>query len=285
VSKVRTISTVMLLDLDPDLGARLEPDDQTAARRACPARLMRIPRGRVEPPDPSRDDLVGWVILQGALCREIGLRDRFLFELLGPGDVLQPSGDPEAPRLGGDVRLTATTEVAVLVLERPFIVAAARWPSLLAEVHGRLESQRQRLAIQALINHLPRAEHRLLLQLWHLAQRWGKVTPDGTLLDLPLTHDLLGHLGAARRSTTTLALSALETQGMLRRVDHGGWLVTHTGENRVELIARTSSRPSTLGDALKLRRQMDEGREQSRALRAEADQIRSNRGRRLQKLR
>lgn len=65
----------------------------------------------------------------------------------------------------------------LVVLGESFIGAAARWPSLLATVQRRLEAQRESLAIQGLIAHLPRAEHRLLLMLWHLAERWGYVTP------------------------------------------------------------------------------------------------------------
>jgi len=40
----------------------------------------------------------------------------------------------------------------------------------------------------------------VLLALWLLADRWGRATPDGTVLSLALTHELLGQLTGARRS-------------------------------------------------------------------------------------
>jgi len=75
-----------------------------------------------------------------------------------------------------------------------FIYPAARWPSLLAEVFHRLEAQRERLALQTAIEHLPRAEDRVLLVLWHLTDTWGRVTAQRTLLPIRLTHDVVGQL-------------------------------------------------------------------------------------------
>jgi hypothetical protein len=73
--------------------------------------------------------------------------------------------------------VTALDPSELIVLSKPFIHAAARWPSLLTKLHRRLEAQRQRLAIQGLAVHLPRAEDRVLLTLWILAHRCGRVTP------------------------------------------------------------------------------------------------------------
>jgi Crp-like helix-turn-helix domain len=71
----------------------------------------------------------------------------------------------------------------------------------------------------------------------HLADRWGRVTPGGTLLPLALTHDLLAHLIAARRPTVTLAVSALESDGCIERMDDGTWLLTCAAERKVAAIA------------------------------------------------
>ena len=57
------------------------------------------------------------------------------------------------------------------------------------------------VAVALAIAHHPRVEDRLLLTLWHLAERWGKVTPDGIVVPLPLAHrrlaDLVGTYGPA----------------------------------------------------------------------------------------
>ena len=49
-----------------------------------------------------------------------------------------------------------------------------------------------------------------------LADRWGRVTPDGIVVDLALTHELIGHLVGGRRPTVTLALAELAESGRAR---------------------------------------------------------------------
>ncbi len=268
-----------VLDLDPDLGAGLRAEDQEAARWACRGRVVKLPRGNWDYPELAgeRDDLLGMVITDGLLCREVSLRDRYLFELLGPGDVLALPIVVDRPRLGGQIKITAVNKTKAVLLGESFIRAAGRWPSLLTAVHRRLETQREHLAIQGLIAHLPRAEHRLLLQLWHLADRWGRMTSEGTLLPLPFTHDLLGQLSASRRSTATLALRTLECEGCIRRVRGGSWLLTHTAEQRIRTIAEPHN-GGLIGETLELRHSIAQARENTHALRAQADRLRGRNG-------
>lgn len=71
--------------------------------------------------------------------------------------------------------------------------------------------------------HLPRIEDRLIALFADLAERFGKMSPDGILIDLPLTHELIGGLVAGRRPTVTLALSTLADNGLIERLDDGRW--------------------------------------------------------------
>jgi CRP/FNR family cyclic AMP-dependent transcriptional regulator len=48
-----------------------------------------------------------------------------------------------------------------------------------------------------------RVRIRVHMLFWHLASRWGYVGPEGTILPLPLTHDVLAQLVAARRPTVS----------------------------------------------------------------------------------
>jgi CRP/FNR family cyclic AMP-dependent transcriptional regulator len=64
----------------------------------------------------------------------------------------------------------------------------------------------------------------LLLLLWHLADRWGRVTPDGVRVALGVTHQTLADLVAARRPSVTTALQQLARQGLLGR-DGDAWLL------------------------------------------------------------
>jgi hypothetical protein len=60
---------------------------------------------------------------------------------------------------------------------------------------------------------------------WELADRWGRVHPDGVHLDLPLTHELLSHLAAARRPSVSGALTRLADSGRVKRVGRA-WVLT-----------------------------------------------------------
>jgi hypothetical protein len=80
------------------------------------------------------------------------------------------------------------------------------------------------MAAQIAICQLPRVEDRVLAMMWLLAEAWGRVTSSGTVLPVALTHDVLGELIGARRSTVTLALKELAEEGALFRQD-GEWLL------------------------------------------------------------
>ena len=272
-------AVVRVLELDPDLGWGLGEQEWDAARQACRGRLVRVDPGAWCFPASTdvRDDPLGFLIVGGLLCREIALRERHLFELLGPGDVVQRPEVTAAPRLGGPIGLTALRETFLIELGISFIRAAARWPVLLATWARRLEVQRQHAAVQGLIAHLPREEHRLLLMLWHLAERWGRVTPAGTVVPLPLTHDLLGYLTGAQRPTATIAVSALESNGAIQRLHDGSWLLTAAGERMVNEIALPGKQTHAIGETLMFRQRTADARADTRALRAEAQQARARR--------
>jgi CRP/FNR family transcriptional regulator, cyclic AMP receptor protein len=83
------------------------------------------------------------------------------------------------------------------------------------------------------IVHHPRVDTRLHMLLWHLADRWGRVRGDGTIVPLRLTHYVLADLVAAGRPTVSAALAELAEQGLLRPIDHA-WLLL--GEPPGELL-------------------------------------------------
>ncbi|HKO26427.1 MAG TPA: Crp/Fnr family transcriptional regulator [Solirubrobacteraceae bacterium] len=232
-----TPNTVSLLDVEPDLGCGIEPQDWEAARQATRATLIRIDPAESTLPMRAGDtgNVIGLIVHNCMINREIVLGEHVTFELLTPGDVLLlPAADPDDLDLDGRVTLTALNSAELIVLSKPFIHAAARWPSLLTNLHRRLEAQRHRFALQGLAAHLPRAEDRLLLTLWILTQRFGRVTPEGTVLRLSLSHEDLGRLAAARRPTITLALRSLETAGYVDRRPHGHLTLGPTAHKRVQ---------------------------------------------------
>lgn len=59
----------------------------------------------------------------------------------------------------------------------------------------------------------PRLERRLVLKLRQLAERWGRVTPEGVRLDLRVTHQELADMVGAARESVTVAFGKLQEQG------------------------------------------------------------------------
>ena len=61
--------------------------------------------------------------------------------------------------------------------------------------------------------------------LRHIAERTGRVTAEGTIIPVRLTHEALGKLVGARRPTVSLAMKELAADGRLRRQPDGTWLL------------------------------------------------------------
>jgi CRP-like cAMP-binding protein len=57
-----------------------------------------------------------------------------------------------------------------------------------------------------------------------LAGNWGRVTPEGTVVPIGLTHELIAELIGARRPSVTTAISELRAAGRLERQEDG-WLL------------------------------------------------------------
>jgi CRP/FNR family transcriptional regulator, cyclic AMP receptor protein len=149
---------------------------------------------------------------------------RSALELLGPGDLLAPpltaARQVESPAVS---RYMAHGLASVAVLDDRFRRAARRWPGLFDCLHECLGRQTHRASRHLAILHLPRVEDRIVALFADLAERFGRMTPNGIVIDLPLTHQLIGDLVASRRPTVTIALQTLAANGVVQRLDDGRW--------------------------------------------------------------
>jgi len=196
---------------------------------------------------------LGLVLIDGVLGREVAIGEHHILELLCHTDVLLIPAAAEPPRIGTAVTLTVLTASTLAVLSRSFIRAAGRWPSLLSNLHRRVEAQRARLAIQGLTAHPPQAEHRVLLTLWLMADACGHVTADGIVLQFAFTHNVLGRLAAARRPTVTLALRRLQSADCIRRDRHGRLILTSAAAHKVTALTETSNAAAWVGSSITFR--------------------------------
>lgn len=163
------------------------------------------------------------VIAEGMLLRTLGLGEHIGLQMLGPGDVVGRRGTQGSDLLHrGQLQVRGVVRYAAL--DDRVLALAQRYPRLIEGLQMRRDDQEQRLLAQLLICQQPRVEDRVLALMWLLAETWGRVTSSGTALPIRLTHDAIGLLVGARRSTVTLALGALEGRGaLLRRPDD--WLI------------------------------------------------------------
>jgi hypothetical protein len=167
------------------------------------------------------------LVLEGVLAREIVLEDTVSTELLGAGDLIRPWPQEGPPSLlKPDVRWQVLATTRVAVLGPAFARRLVRFPEISAALTDRALLRAHRLAMMKAISHLNSVERRLHALFWHLAERWGKVTADGVVVPLSLSHRLLGELVGARRPTVTTALAALQRKGTVRRLEDATWLLT-----------------------------------------------------------
>jgi hypothetical protein len=174
----------------------------------------------------------GLLVLDGVLLRRVGVEGRFGAELLAQGDLLRPwQHDGE----GGVIPFETTWRVVVAtrlaILDLRWAARMAPFPEVAAELAGRCLERSLRLATIMAIVQQPRLDQRLWLLFWELADRYGRVHRDGVHIDLPLTHEVISHLAAARRPSVSAALSRLSARGVLRR-EGRHWVVIGDAPSR-----------------------------------------------------
>jgi CRP/FNR family cyclic AMP-dependent transcriptional regulator len=212
---------VALADIDPDLVRLLPADRANAARQELRVRVFTLPRGRWPIEDAVVDAThLGLLVVDGILGRELVADDVTSIELLGPGDEAAQSELVEAA-----VSWSALAPTRLAILDRHVAVRLAGYPEIHAALLERCALRARRLAVLQAISHLNRVDRRLLTLLWHLAERWGRVTRDGVVLPLALSHRILGQLVGARRPTVSTALAKLVRDGDVARGDDGTWLL------------------------------------------------------------
>jgi CRP/FNR family transcriptional regulator, cyclic AMP receptor protein len=219
-------SRAHVLDEDRDL-AELVPEMRLAgARLASQADVLDVRAGiwdaRLDA-DRARDGY-GLLVLDGVLVRRVGYGGRFGAELLADGDLLRPWEFDGDETLGFETGWRVLQPTRMAVLDLHWTERMASFSRVGPALAGRALVRSRRLAAMMAIAQQPRLDDRLWMLFWELADRHGKVHPDGVHLDLPLTHELLSYLAAARRPSVSGALTKLAAQGRLLR-NAGGWVL------------------------------------------------------------
>lgn len=215
-----------LLELDPDLARDLEPERERAAARHLTVPVEAFDAGTSHEGPAAARGTLGLLLVEGVLLRSHSIGKIVAAELLGDGDVIRPSiSGHEFSLLEGSSRWQVVAPARIALLDGAFLKSALHWPEIVAALFERTVHRARAIAFQLALAHVRRVDTRLLLMFWRLADRWGRVTPEGVVVPLRITHAALGMIVGAQRPSVTTALKQLERAGALTRCPDGSWLL------------------------------------------------------------
>jgi len=246
-SRPRLTEAIHLLRADPDLAAGIPPQELGAATERAVAAAVQIDPPSWDPTYFRTTATVGWLglmVTDGLMLRCVTIGRRSSCELFGPGDLMRPwDADGEYDPLSVTVHWRVMEPSRVAVLNDHFALRVSRWPTISAQLLSRVARRARYLGLTHTVTHLPRMDDRLLLLFWLLAERWGRVNPQGVSIRLPLTHEVLAMLVGAQRPTVTVALKRLAAEGLLERKSQRQWLLTRAAVERLRDVASVGVEP------------------------------------------
>jgi CRP/FNR family transcriptional regulator, cyclic AMP receptor protein len=244
---------IPLLDADRSLASVLTEEERAVARRYALASVVEVARGKYDPKELfDGDGLLGLLMVKGLIVREVSVADRHCGELVGPGAVLRPWDDfgHTAP-LPFEVSWRVIQDAQLALLDRRFLATIVHWPALIESFTARATESAHTLAFNVAIHCLRHVHLRLLVLLWNLADRFGRVGPEGTQFPLPLSHSDLAELVGAARPSVSVALKQLADDGLVWRNDTDGtWMLSREPPGELRDMRERRGNPAETGEQL-----------------------------------
>jgi hypothetical protein len=214
------VAFARLFDEIPDW---LDGVDRRTAQRirsiAPTVREIAVRNGPWTPDDGVRFEAsLGLVVLEGMLIRRVEVLGRAASELLGPGDVFAPDVGTEISSVTQLRTLRVVQSCRLGVLGEEFGRFAGANPEVLRTLVARAEARSCPPMLQLAVARMPKASDRLLVVLWDLADRWGRLTSGLVEVDVPLTHRFIGELiSTNREAVAKSAIPTLVAEGRVQR--------------------------------------------------------------------
>jgi CRP/FNR family transcriptional regulator, cyclic AMP receptor protein len=225
-------SFVRLFEADPDL-LRSVPEEKQALLRRTSVPLRMAERESTEL--SYEGGALGLLILEGVIRRDARLFGRRAVELLGPGDLIRPWQEQESGSVPHEVRWRVLEPARLAVLD-PAAAPQLTLPEVVDELLERTVRRAQLLSMQMAIDRTSGVGARLLLILWHLAERWGYREGGEVVLRAPLSQTVLADLVAAERESVNRALAALRGKGLIGCRNDRLWVLHGEPPHELDLI-------------------------------------------------
>jgi CRP/FNR family cyclic AMP-dependent transcriptional regulator len=221
------IEVVSVLEEDPELGRALPPPAREEALIAALARVLTLDPAvhalRVAEPPPRAH--LGYLVLDGLITVHVRFGSIWSTEFLGPSDVLRPWALSTRIEVT-EARWETLTPTRLAALDRDFAHRVHPWPELTAALFDRYTERLASQLLQSALRKARRVEDRIWVALWHFAARWGRVSPEGRVVELPkVTGEVMANIVGARRQSVSTALSTLSDRGAIQRRLDGSWLI------------------------------------------------------------
>jgi hypothetical protein len=227
-----------LFDVDDEIGACLDHRMRLIARPLATARVADVAAGEFDllPLLAQLRGGLGLLVIDGVIALDVQVGDRTTSELIGNGDLLAPwTTDHDVVLLSSETFTRALVGTRLAVLDSDFAERIRAWPQILHALLRRAVRRTMELNVTRAATCHPRADVRIALLLWHLAERWGIVEPHGILVPLPLTHRLIGQLVGAERPSVSHALARLSSAALVTR-KQGGLLLHGTAAHHIACL-------------------------------------------------
>lgn len=187
---------------------------------------MTIDRGPVDLGNVAGDlrGCFGVLVVEGLIVAELQSGHANTAWLIGADDVIRP-WEMDQLSLTRGIQWSALRPTRLVRLDRSFYARSRDDPQALNGILCGAARTGRWLLAKSLVISSPLIEERLLLLFALYGERWGRRTPQGVTLQLPLTHRLLAALCGARRPSVSHALRKLERKGLLSCPARGEWVL------------------------------------------------------------